>query len=61
MYKLDMFQERFGKVDELGWCDMEIIQTYSGIQFTYKKFQESISLRGVQLSLAALDHGEMNG
>ena len=34
--KLGMFQERFGKVDEYGWWDMDIIQTCSGTQFTSK-------------------------
>ena len=28
--KIDTFQERFGKVDECGRWDMEIIQTDSG-------------------------------
>ena len=27
MHELDMFQARFGKVDEFGWWYMEIIQT----------------------------------
>ena len=31
MNRIDMFQERFGKVDEFGWWDMEIIQTESGL------------------------------
>ena len=35
MKKIDMFQARFGKVDELGWWDMERIQTDSDTQFTY--------------------------
>ena len=30
MDKLDMFQSRFLKVDELGWWDMERIQTEAG-------------------------------
>ena len=29
MDKLDMFQARFGKVDEFGWWYMKIIQTNS--------------------------------
>ena len=33
MEKLHMFQERFGKVDEFGWWDMERIQTYKYIHF----------------------------
>ena len=36
MGKLDMFQERFGKVDEFGWWDMDIIQTYTLRQFISK-------------------------
>ena len=38
MEKLDMFQDRFGKVDALGWWYLELIQTDSGMQFTYKDF-----------------------
>ena len=40
MDKLDMFQERFVKIDKFFWWDMEIIQTGSGTQFTSKGFQE---------------------
>ena len=29
MDKLDMFQARFGEVDEFGWWGMEIIQTHT--------------------------------
>ena len=47
MDKLDMFQERFGKVDEFGYWDMDIIQTYAGRQFISKEFQEGISVHGV--------------
>ena len=28
--KLDMFQYGFGKIDEFGWWDLEIISAYSG-------------------------------
>ena len=59
--KLDMFQARFGKVDECGWQDMQIIKTGAGIQFTYKEFQEGLIVRGVRLSLSAPDYQEMNG
>ena len=34
--KTDMFQAIFGKVDEFGWWDMEIIQTEAYTQFTSK-------------------------
>ena len=56
MEKPDMFQARFGKVDEFGWWDMDIIQTDASMQFTFKKFQEDIHVHGVQLALAAPDH-----
>ena len=61
MDKLNMFQARFGKVDEFGWWDMEIIQPESGSQFTSKEFQKGLSIRGVRLSLSAPDHQEFYG
>ena len=61
MEKLDMFQEVFGKLYQFGWWDMEIIQTDAGTRFTSKEFQEVLSIRGVQLTLASSDHQEMNG
>ena len=59
MYKLDMFQAIFGKVDEFGWWDMEIIQTDAGKKFNSKEFQEGLSVHGVQLAFAAPYHQEM--
>ena len=56
MDKLDMFQARFGKIDELGWWYMERIQTDASTQFTPKKFQEGLSVHGVQLESAKKDH-----
>ena len=47
MDKIDMFLARFGKVDELGWWDMEIIQTDYGMEFTSKDFQGGLSIRGL--------------
>ena len=61
MYKLDMFQARVGKIDEFGWWAMEKTQTYSGMHFTSKEFQEGLSVHGLRLLLAAPDHQEMNG
>ena len=61
MDKIDIFQERFGKVYESGWWDMEIIQTDSGTQFNSKEFQEGLSMHGVQLALVTPDHHEING
>ena len=34
MDKLNMFQSRFGKIDEFGWWDLERISADSGKQFT---------------------------
>ena len=30
MDKLDMFQSRFGKIDEFGWWDLDRISAYAG-------------------------------
>ena len=32
--KLDMFQSRFGKIDQFGWWDLERIPADAGTQFT---------------------------
>ena len=50
MNKLDTFQARFVKVDELCWWDLKIIQPESSTKFTFKEFQEGIYIRGVQLT-----------
>ena len=61
MVKLDMFQERLGKVGGFGWWYMERIQTDSETQFTLKEFQEGLSLSGVKLAVVPPDHQEING
>ena len=61
MDKLDMFQERFVKVDELGWWYIDRIQTDSYMQIAPKEFQEIFSVCLVRLALATPDHQEMNG
>ena len=60
MDKLDMFQSRFGKIDQFGWWDLEIISTDAGTQFTSTSFKEECQTRGVRLTLAAPEHQEMN-
>ena len=40
---------------------MERIKINSDTKFTYKEFQEGLSVLGLQLALAALEHPEMNG
>ena len=61
MDKLDMFQSRFGKIDQFGWWDLERISEYAGTQFTSTEFKEECQIRGVRLTLAAPEHQEMNG
>ena len=34
MDKLDIFQSIFGKIDQFGWWDLEIISADAGTQFT---------------------------
>ena len=59
--KLDMFQSRFGKINQFGWWDLQRISTDAVTQFTSTKFKEEFQLRGVRLTLAAPEHQEMNG
>ena len=61
MDKLDMFQSRFGKIDQFGWWDLERISADEGTQFTSTDFKEEFQTRGVRLMLAASEHQEMNG
>ena len=49
MDKIGIFQERFGKVDELSSWDTEVIQTDTGTQFTSREFQAGLSVRKVPL------------
>ena len=59
MNKLDMFQAVFGKVDEFGWLELEIISANVGTQFTSTEFQEKCQTRGVFITLSALEHQKM--
>ena len=61
MDKLDMFQSRFGKMDQFGWWDLERISVDAGTQFTSTEFKEECQTRGVRFTLAAPEHQEMNG
>ena len=40
MDKLDMFQSIFGKIDEFGWWDLEMISADAGAQFTLTDFKQ---------------------
>ena len=59
--KLDIFQSRFGKIDEFGWWDLERISADAGSQFTSTEFKEQFQTFGFHLTLAAPEHQEMNG
>ena len=61
MNKLDMFQSRFGKMDQFGWWDLERISADAGTQFTSTEFKDECQTRGVCLTLAVPEHQEMNG
>ena len=56
MEKLDMFQSRFGKIDQFGWWDLERISADAGTQFTSTEFNEECQTRIVSLTLAAPEH-----
>ena len=60
MDKLDMFQSRFGKIDQFGWWDLEIISADAGTQFTSTEFKDECQTRGVCLTLAVQEHQEIN-
>ena len=40
MEKLDMFQSRFGKIDQFGWLVLERISADAGTQFTSTEFKD---------------------
>ena len=61
MENLDMFQSRFGEIDQFGWWDLEIISVDAGTQFTSTEFKDECQTRGVRLMLEAPEHQEMNG
>ena len=60
MDKLDMFQSRFGRIDQLGWWYLERISADAGMQFTSTEFKDECQTRGVRLTLAEPEHQEMN-
>ena len=56
MDKLDMFQSRFGKIDQFRWWDLEIISADAGTKFTSTEFKDECQTRGVRLTLSAPEH-----
>ena len=61
MYKMDMFQSRFGKLDQIGWWDLEIISADVGTLFTLTEFKDECQTHGFSLTLAATEHQDING
>ena len=59
MDKLDMFQSRFGKMDQFGWWDLERISADAGTQFTLMEFKYECQTCGVRLTLAAPEYQEI--
>ena len=53
MDKLNMFQSRFGKIDEFRWSYLERISADAGLQFTSTEFKEECQTRGVHLEFIA--------
>ena len=39
VYKMDMFQSRFGKIDKFGWWGLERTSADAGTQFTSTEFK----------------------
>ena len=61
MNKLDIFQDIFGKKEDYsGWWYLERISAYAGTQFTSMDFQDKCQTRGVQITIVATEHQEMN-
>ena len=60
MDKLDMFQSRFGEIDEFGWWYLERISADADTQFTSTEFKQECQTCRVHLKLAAPEHQEMN-
>ena len=60
MDKLDMFQSRFGKIDQFGWWYLERVSEDAGTQFTSTEFKDECETRGFRLILAVTEHKEMN-
>ena len=61
MYKIDLFQHRYVKIDVFGRWDLEILSVYAGTKFTSTEFQDEYQTCCVRLTLAALEHQQTNG
>ena len=45
MDRLDMFQSRFGKIDQFIWWDLERVLEDAGTQFTLMEFKDKCQTR----------------
>ena len=61
MDKLDIFQSRFGKIDQFECWDLERISADAGKQFTSTEFKEECQTRRFRLTLSAHEHQNING
>ena len=43
VYKLDMFQSKFGKIDVFGWWDLEIMSADAGTQIYFHRLTGRMS------------------
>ena len=60
MDNLDMLHYRFGKIEKIGCWILDKISAGAGLKFTLTEFKEECQSRGFHLTLAALEHQEMN-
>ena len=60
MGNLDIFQVRLVKIDEFGWCYLEMISEGACTHFTSTYFQDKYQTRSVCLTLAAPKNQEVN-
>ena len=61
MGNLDMLKSRFGKIYEFGCWNLERISADAGMQCTSTEFQDECHNHSVCLTLASMEHQEMNG
>ena len=61
MEKLDMFQSRFGKIDQFWWWDLEKNSADAGTQFISTEFKDECQTCEVRLTLAAPEDQDING
>ena len=61
LYSINIFQSKFGKIDQFGWWYLERVSSDVGTHFTSTEFKEECQNREFCLTLAAPEHQEMSG